>query len=369
MKISQAEDRPFISVVIPCRDECRFIERCLDSLVASNYPKHRFEVLVIDGMSDDGTRAVLDEYARRYAFISVFDNPKRITPAALNIGILRAKGDYVFWVGAHSMCDKQFFTLSVDASEEYGADNIGGVMVTLPQDDSLMARSIVACISHPFGVGNSHFRTRPNEPKWVDTVFGGCYRRQVFQKIGLFNERLRRGQDLEFNRRLSKAGGRTLLVPEVVNYYYARSTFGSFWKHNWTNGVWAILPFLHSPIRPVSARHLVPLVFVTTILAMAVAALMSSTGKWLLLMATAPYVLVLLIASAAAARAQRDWLLLYTMPVTFASLHVAYGLGSLMGLLEIAWRFLKGDRRPTPKSAWPTMDPTSDREEPTAPGL
>ena len=96
-------------------------------------------------------------------------------------------------------------------------------------------------------------------------------------------------------------------------------------------------------------------------------ALVSSTGEWLLLMVTAPYVLLLLIASAAVARARRDWLLLYTMPVTFASLHAAYGLGSLMGLLEVAWSFLKGDRRPTPKSAWPTVDPIPGRVEPPPP--
>ena len=110
------------------------------------------------------------------------------------------------------------------------------------------------------------FRVHTDEPKWVDTVFGGCYRREVFDRVGLFNENLVRGQDMEFNLRLKKAGGKTLLVPDIVSYYYARSDIKSFWKHNFTNGVWAILPFLYSPIMPVSWRHLVPLIFVTAFL-------------------------------------------------------------------------------------------------------
>lgn len=257
---------PFVSIIIPCRNERRFIGDCLQSIIDNDYPKERLEVLAVDGMSEDGTRAVIESYAQQYPWIRLIENPKRITPVALNIGIKNAKGEIIIWMSAHNRYDKNYISRCVESLEKYGADNVGGVMKTLPREDSFMAQAIVASLSHRFGVGNSYFRVQTNKPKWVDTVFGGCYRREVFDRVGLFNENLVRGQDMEFNLRLKKAGGKTLLVPDIVSYYYARSDLKSFWKHNWANGVWAVLPFLYSPITPVSWRHLVPLIFVSSLL-------------------------------------------------------------------------------------------------------
>ena len=213
---------PLVSVVVPCRNEERHIAQCLDSILACDFPQERLEILVVDGCSDDGTRAILARYAERYARIHVLDNPKRITPTALNIGVLAARGEIIMRMDAHVIYPASYISQLVGALEETGADNVGGIIATLPGDDSATARAIAVGLSHPLGVGNSYFRVGSRERRWTDAVSFGCYRRQVFERIGLFDEELVRNQDDEFDLRLIKHGGRVLLLPEVVSQYYAR---------------------------------------------------------------------------------------------------------------------------------------------------
>ena len=324
----------FVSILIPCRNEAKFIGMCIDSILANDYPRDRLEVLVVDGQSEDETRPIVDAYVRQHAFIRLLDNPKRITPAGLNIGIARAKGDILIRMDAHARCEKDYISRSVERLYESAADNVGGIIITVPQEDSLIGWAIASSVSHRFGVGHSFFRVHTSEPRWVDTVFGGCYRREVFQKIGLFNEGLARGQDLELNRRLKKAGGRTLLAPDIVSYYYVRSDMKSFWVHNWRNGVWAILPFLYSDSIPVSWRHLVPLTFVLGLLGSAGLALVLPAGLWMLLGIGVTYAGANLAASLHVAVKRRDIRYLVVMPLVFASLHLAYGLGSCWGVAK-----------------------------------
>jgi cellulose synthase/poly-beta-1,6-N-acetylglucosamine synthase-like glycosyltransferase len=329
------EDLPFVSIIIPCRNEEKFIGDCLDSIVANDYPKGKLEVLAIDGMSEDGTRAVIENYSKKHSWIRLITNPKKITPIALNKGILDSKGEIIIWMSAHNRYEKDYVSRSVESLEKYGADNVGGIMKTLPREDSLAGQAVVASLSHRFGVGNSYFRVQTDEPKWVDTVFGGCYRRGVFDRVGLFNENLVRGQDMEFNLRLKKAGGKTLLVPNIVSYYYARSDLKSFWKHNWANGVWAILPFLYSPIMPVSLRHLVPLIFVTALIGSAVLGFLLPLFFWFFGVILGSYALASLTVSLQIAFQKRDVKYFAVMPFVFGILHFGYGLGSLLGVFKM----------------------------------
>lgn len=325
---------PLVSILIPCRNEAKLIGMCLDSILANDYPRDRCEVFVIDGLSEDETRQIVGAYVRQHAFIHLLDNPKRITPAGLNIGIARAKGDVLIRMDAHARYEKDYISRSVEHLYTSAADNVGGIIMTVPQGESLIGWAIASSISHRFGVGHSLFRVHTNEPRWVDTVFGGCYRREMFQTIGLFNEGLARGQDLELNLRLKKAGGRLLLAPDIVSYYYARSDMKSFWAHNWSNGVWAILPFLYSDIIPVSWRHLVPLTFVLGVLGAAGLALVMPAGWWVLPGVAGTYALANLAASLHVTVKRRDIRYLVVMPLVFASLHLAYGLGSCWGVAK-----------------------------------
>ncbi|MBM4308562.1 MAG: glycosyltransferase family 2 protein [Deltaproteobacteria bacterium] len=335
MKNLSIDHLPLVSIIIPCRNERRFIGDCLDSVIANDYPEGRLEVLVINGVSEDGTQTVIEGYARQYPWIRLIENREKITPVALNIGIKNAKGEIILWMSAHNRYEKDYVSRSVESLEKYGADNVGGIMRTLPREDTYIGKAIVASLSHRFGVGNSYFRVMPKEPKWVDTVFGGCYRREVFDRVGLFNKNLVRGQDMEFNLRLKKAGGKTLLVPDIVSYYYARSDIKSFWKHNFANGVWAILPFLYSPIMPVSWRHLVPLIFVISLIGSAALGFVWTPLLFLFLIILCSYGLTNLGASLQIALEKRNVRYMLVMPFVFASLHFAYGLGSLWGLCKV----------------------------------
>ncbi len=338
----QMPDLDLLSVVIPCRNEAKYIGRCLDSIVNSDYPKERLEVLVVDGQSEDGTARILEEYQRCHSHIFVLDNPRRRTPCALNIGIRAARGDVILRMDAHARITPTYLSQCVRALGEYGADNAGGVIETLPATDGLLGRAIVRCLSHRFGVGNSAFRTGVDKPTDVDTVFGGCYRREVFEKVGLFNEQLARSQDIEFNLRLRHAGGRTVLVPGIISQYYAKSEYGAFVRHNFSNGMWSVLPFLYSSIIPVSARHLVPLAFVCALLATAaLTAAAPEAGKWAFAAVAVPYAAANLVASISAAGHDKNLKAAFILPFLFATLHLSYGLGSLCGLLKTAVELAK----------------------------
>jgi glycosyltransferase involved in cell wall biosynthesis len=329
------DEFPLVSIVVPCRNEERFIAMCLDSILTNDYPRELLEILVVDGMSDDGTKAIVEGYEQRHMGIRLLINPEMITPVSLNLGIQNATGDIIFWMSAHNRYEKDYVSRSVRCLQAYKADNVGGIMISLPREETMTGRAIVRCLGHRFGVGNSYFRIPPDKPRWVDTVFGGCYRRDVFDRVGLFNPRLVRGQDMEFNRRLRKAGGRILLVPDIVSYYYARSDIKSFWIHNLSNGLWAILPFLYSTTMPVSWRHLVPLLFVMGLAGSAALGIFWSPGLWVWLSIGSCYGAVNLASSCHIAWQERDLKYLLVMPVMFASLHMGYGLGSLGGLFRV----------------------------------
>ena len=328
---------PLVSIILPCRNEEKFIARCLDSIVANDFPKESLEILVVDGMSQDGTREILAGYTRRYQFIRLLDNPRKITPVALNIAIANAKGEIIMRMDAHATYDDKYISKCVKMLDQHNADNVGGIWRIIPRTNTLIGQAIVKSLSHKFGIGNAYYRIANEEkPRQVDTVPFFCLRKQVFQQLGLFNEDLLRGQDMEFNLRLKKAGGRTFLVPDIVSYYYARSDMKSFLKHNWCNGVWAILPFAYSNVMPVSWRHLVPLVFVSVLTGSSLVAFVWPFSLLGLLATASIYTAANLAASAHIAWRDRDIRYILVMPTVFASLHLCYGLGSLWGLVKLA---------------------------------
>jgi len=323
-----------VSIIIPSRNEAAYISGCLDSILANDYPRELLEILVVDGMSDDGTRAVIQAYRDRFQFIKLVDNPKRIAPCAFNLGIREAAGDLIMIMGAHNTYVTDYISSCVRASDESGADNVGGIIRAVPRAPGLLSDALVLAVSHPFGVGNACFRYGTLEKRWVDTVFGGCYRREVFERIGLFNERLVFNQDLEFNRRLCAHGGRILLDPSILSEYHARSDLGSFCTHNFRNGSWVVLALLFSEGIPVSWRHLVPFAFVASLFCAGALSLLSPGFYWILLGISASYLATNLLVSAFVARREHDYKYFLLMPLAFACLHVSYGLGSLAAVIK-----------------------------------
>lgn len=329
---------PLISVVIPCRNERQYISQCLDSILASDYPANKLEVLVIDGMSDDGTREVLDDYNRRFPCIHRLDNPKGITPVAFNLGVKASHGSPILIMSAHAMYAPDAMRKLVTYAVQYGAANVGGIWKIIPREEGRFAKAIAAALSHPFGVGGARYRTVSKDaaPMWVDTAAYGCYRREVFDDIGLFNENLVHSQDIELNLRLKAAGGRTLLVPEVVIYYFARTGFTTLIRHNYRNGQWAILPFAYANNVPVSPRHLVPCCFVALLILSAMLSFIWQPFVMVLTAILLCYMLSNICASIHIAVREHDPVFLFMIPVVFATVHLTYGWGSVWGLCRLA---------------------------------
>ena len=327
-----------VSVVLPCRNEASFIGVCLDSIIATAWPHRDLELLIVDGRSTDGTQAIVAGYAERHPWIRLVDNPRQTVPEALNLGIRAATGDVIVRVDAHGIYPSEYVPRLVAALEETGADNVGGTVVTMPASRTPMAEAVAIGLSHPFGVGNSYFRIGTQERRWVDTVPYGCWRREVFDRLGLFDLELVRDQDEEFNYRIIGSGGRVLLLPEVVSYYYARESPAKAARMLYQYGYFK--PRVAQKVgRVATVRQLVPPLFVVAlVLGLLLApfwfAAAVTWGAMLVTYATA----TVLCAAAAARRAGFRAFLALVM--VFPLLHVAYGAGYLRGL----WHILVGRR-------------------------
>jgi len=328
--------RPFVSVVVPCRDERAHISRCLDSILATDYPRGRLEVLVADGRSGDGTREIVERYAARHSGIQLLDNPEGIVPTGLNRAVRAARGEIICRMDAHVTYPPDYLPTLVDALVVHGADNVGGVIGTVPADDTVVARAIAAGLSHPFGVGNSYFRLNSLHLRWVDTVPFGCFRRDVFERVGWFDEALVRNQDDEFNFRLIRAGGRVLLVPDAKAYYVARKSLAQLWRMYYQYGYFK--PLVARKVGTVmTARQLAPALFVSTLLATAVLAPWLSAARFLLCLALGGYVAADLGVAVAIAR-RSGWQVGLAASAVFPVLHLAYGLGYWLGVCDFLIR-------------------------------
>ena len=168
---------------MPCRNEEIFIGRCLDSIIANDYPKDKLEILVVDGMSKDRTKEIVSKYSQKYSFLKIMSNPEQITPMAFNRGIKASIGEVIMIMGAHSEYRKDYISKCVRHLMEGKYDNVGGVQKILPQNDSSTAWAISYVLSSCFGVGNARYRIGTKKPMIVDTVWGGCYKREIFDRF------------------------------------------------------------------------------------------------------------------------------------------------------------------------------------------
>ncbi|MFA5779104.1 MAG: glycosyltransferase family 2 protein [Elusimicrobiota bacterium] len=327
------KNESFVSIIIPCRNEEKFIGRCLGSVIANNYPNDKLEVLVIDGMSEDVTRKIVRKYAEKYPFVKLLENPNKIVPTALNIGIKNAQGEIIIRMDAHNVYEKDYIPKCVKYLKKYDVDNVGGVLVTLPAGDNVLSRSIALALSHPFGVGNSYFRIGTKEPRYVDTVPFGCYKKEVFEKIGLFDEDLIRNQDDEFNLRLIKSGGKILLVPEIVSYYYARDSLAKLWKMYFQYGYFK--PLVVRKVGGVLTwRQTIPSLFVGSLLTMGLLSFLNGYFLLLFLFVAGFYAVVNFYFSLNISIKNKNLFLVPFLIISFGILHFSYGLGYLKGILD-----------------------------------
>jgi len=262
----------------------------------------------------------------------------------MNIGIRKARGDIIIRADAHAKYPPEYVPKCVKTLNRYGAENVGGVVRAQPGRNTRLAHAIAAAISHPFGVGFSRFRIATDTVQLADTVPFGCFRRDLFKRIGEFDEDLPRNEDFDLNQRIRKAGGRILLNPEIFSSYYARRNLRDYWKHNFDNGYRVTLPWGINKLRA-GVRHLVPLFCLLTLAGLGAAAIFASELVFLWFLLVIVYCLSLVVFSVQVSLYHREPAFLFLMPVTFAALHIGYGLGSLRGLLAAVLRKLGTLRR------------------------
>jgi len=324
----QSESTPFVSVIMPIRNEAPFIKRSLGAVLAQDYAQGPMEVLIADGMSTDGTRDVIARLARNQDIrVSVIENPQRIVPTGMNIAILQARGEIIIRVDGHTIIEPDYVRQCVAALERSGAANVGGLM--RPVGENYLSKCIALATSTPFGIGDSKFHYSDQE-QFVDTVYMGAYRRDILFRVGLYDDTFLRHQDYELNYRIQKDGGRIFLSPHIRSQYYVRNSLGKLWRQYFQYGFWKARLLRRNP-DSLKWRHTIPPLFVLSLFSGVLASLMLSHGGLLLWLAISLYCVFLTIATLTTTTHLKYAPIL---PIIFACLHLSWGLGIWSGFLS-----------------------------------
>jgi len=335
-----------VSVVVPCRNEAEHIGNVLDSILRSGYPDELLEVLVVDGLSDDGTREIVREYTVSHANVRMIDNPARYTAHGMNVGIRAAKGEIIIRVDSHAIYPPDYIATLVCYSQRLLADNVGPCLETVPGDSSRTAVAISRVLSNRFGVGNSAFRLASSQADYAeaDTVPFGCFRREVFERIGFFDEDLIRNQDNEFNERILAAGGSIYLIPSLKVRYFARKTYRDLWLMLFQYGYYG--PMVDRKLKRRSQlRRYVPAAFIA---ALAVPLLAIPLEPWVAIVSVATisaHSSLNLGVSLAQTTREGDLRLAPYLFWGFVVAHLSYGVGYWFGLWNEKVRKGKGGLR------------------------
>lgn len=324
-----------ISVIVPVYNEEKYILRCLNSILTFEIPqKTEVEILIVDGLSNDKTLEIISLNFSKVNNIRILQNSKKIQSSALNIGITNAKGDYIVRLDAHSIYPKDYLTKLDQTIHRVNADNVGGVIKSMAADASYNAAFVQALTTHWFGVGNSKFRTGAPEG-YVDTVPFGYFKKELFSKIGLFDERLERAQDYEFNCRIIRNGGKIWLNPEVVVSYYNQPTFFKFLKKQiildapYNAYMWYIAP------QTLSLRHAITAIFAMGIIVGLALSFVSPLLKISFLTVLLIYFLLAIAASISQGIKYNNRFHFVLLPFGFLLYHFMHGIGVLYGLIKI----------------------------------
>lgn len=326
-----------LSVICPIYNEEKYIPQFLDSILQQDYPKDDLEILLVDGMSKDRTRDIISEYAAKYPCLRLVDNPQQAVPYAMNNGIKNAKGEIIIRLDAHAEYPSNYFSVLVKKLNELeGAENVGGVCITLPCNETTVATAIAECLSNKFGMGNSYFRVGAKEVMSVDTVPFGCFRKTLFDKVGLYDTDMIRNQDDELNGRIIKNGGKIYLLPELEIRYFARDKISKVRKMFYQYGLYK--PLGNKKLgSPATIRQFFPLLFV---LGLVFGLIICIVFPVLWPFYTAIILLHLLIGMYEGIKSSKRTGCkgcILIMPYIFMNMHVCYGIGYLKGMYNLAF--------------------------------
>jgi succinoglycan biosynthesis protein ExoA len=317
-----------VSIIVPCYNEKARIQLLLDAIYAQTYPRSQMEVVIADGLSTDGTRMVISDWSDAHPALKlqIVDNEKQIIPSALNRSIENATGEIIVRLDAHSQPYPDYVARIVSALEDGLADNVGGIWEIKPGADTWIAESIAVAASHPLGVGDALYR-HARKAAYVDTVPFGAFRRELWERIGKFDETLLTNEDYEFNVRIINTSGRIWLNPEIRSIYFSRSTIGELIIQYWRYGFWKYRMLKRYP-KTLRWRQALPPLFVLTLL-------MDLLLAWipvfaiLLILELLLYSFALIIIGLKEALRTKKASFSIGIPLSIASMHLSWGSGFL----------------------------------------
>jgi glycosyltransferase involved in cell wall biosynthesis len=312
-----------LSIIVPTLNEAAHIEALLESIAAVDDCEK--EIFIVDGGSTDGTKDKVLEIKAKNNQVHWVENPDRYVSHGFNRAFLQTSGSYVALVGAHAVYPKQYFSTCIAAIESGACEVSGGFLIH--QGRGIMGAAIAVCMASEFGVGNTAFRTK-RQKMYVDSVAFAVYDRQVFERVGLFDEALIRNQDDEFHYRLNAAGLRILMLPELETTYFVRASLSKLFQQYFQYGFYK--PLVFKKVRKgIRARHLIPAAFVAYLMSLPVMVFWPWWGLPLGLY----FGLVLFFSLSA----KTSWPVRLAAMAVYSTLHIAYGWGFIRGL----WHFKK----------------------------
>lgn len=324
-----------VSLVCPIYNEEKFISGFIDSILKQDFPQNEMEVLFIDGMSTDKTRSIINDYIKKNPGIRLLDNPHRITPYALNIGIKAATGDTIIRLDAHAKYPQDYIKSLVYYKNELpNAQNVGGICITLPCKYTNTAIAISKVLSSPFGMGNSYFRTGTDTIREVDTVPFGCFSKDLFDRIGYFDTDLIRNQDDEFNGRIINNGGKIYLIPSIRIEYFSRDKMSKIRRMFYQYGLYK--PLVNKKLgSPATIRQFFPLMFLLFIIFGGILSFFSKIALCIYITILAIYLFIGLTLGCMNAVITYKPILTILMPYVFLNVHLSYGWGYLQGIYKV----------------------------------
>jgi len=327
MTSGTTEGQPFVSVVIPVRNEAGFIADLVGAVFAQDYPADCLEVIVADGQSTDGTREILTLLQERHPLLIVLDNPGRIVPTGLNLAIARARGDVIVRIDGHAVISPDFLRQNVALlSEHPEAWSVGGPIRHAAT--TTFGKAVALAMSHPLGVGNALHRY-PNYEGYAEGAQFPAFRRWVFDEIGLFDEHLVRNQDDELNFRIRRGGGKVFVSSRVRYQYFVRERVGQLFTQYFQYGFWRI-PIMAKHRRPTTLRQIVPTLFYA---ASVLLALLASWWRQPLLAVVLPAVYLAALLIVAVIAIPRHGLRVASyVPLAIATMHAGYAWGLGYGM-------------------------------------
>jgi succinoglycan biosynthesis protein ExoA len=323
---------PRVSIIIPCYNEQATIGQLLEAILCQTYPCSEMEVVVADGLSEDGTREAVTRFQSAHPDLVVrfIENAARSIPSAINCAIRASYGENIIRMDAHSRPYPDYVERCLLALDSGFGENVGGVWQIEPGGHSWIAESIAVAAAHPLGVGDAGYRIGA-QASLVDTVPFGAFRRSLIDKIGFFDEALHSNEDYEFNTRIRQSGGRVWLDPDIVTVYYARSTLRELARQYWRYGYWKLRMLRRYP-ETVRWRQGLPPLFVANLIVLALLAWWP-LAAWLLVLELSLYVSVLLLAGLFSALSLRKIFLVIGLPLSIATMHLAWGGAFLWSMI------------------------------------